>query len=438
MSLFAVLALPICFLFYLFVIYHYLVPRENCRKKLFICFGIVFCLQILIRICLLTDKGWIAEYNVAKLLTILEVFVLIFWAGSCVYGGWAQVGLCLIGIEIIFAFYERFFWQSWGYFAHATAEEIALRSQVLTFDIITLIEFITEAGIAALLLIPSRKLRKYSVGRVTIVKIAVVIYLILGSLPLTTKPGFENGNPLPTLLFLSVDAIIAFFAVMTIQWKMERESQNLLQLRQYAFAAQAEALGMQRQRIRRFRHDVKRHLDAMSYLIQQRPELESDPSFLRYRKELEPYAEAFRQGYYCDSDELNASITQMEKYCSEHRIPIVIKMRRLQLSGWSREEQLQFGTLLYNLLISFDEEQIAGLQISGDSVQGQNILRIEAKYRQAFAQATAGKEEADYKGGVQEIYYRDLEKILSGHKGSCMKQETDQIRSYAFLWGNGV
>ena len=438
MSLFAVLAIPICHIFHLYVLYKYLIPREKYKRSLIFCLAAVFCLHIITRICLLSDIPWIVEYNVAKLLTILTVFMLVFWAGYCIYGGWAQIGLYLIVTEVIFSVFERLYWQIWGYLTHATAEAITLRSQMLTFDFSTGLEFITESAVAAFFLIPARKLKRYPVGQVKAVKIAVIVYLVLGCLSPATRTGFKEGNWLSLYSVLAVDSVMFFFAVMTILQRMERESKNLLQLRQYTFAAQAEALGTQRQKVRRFRHDVKRHLDAMSYLIQQKPELESDPSFLRYRKELEPYADAFRQGYYCDSDELNASITQMEKYCSEHRIPIAIKMRRLQLSGWSREEQLQFGTLLYNLLISFDGEQIAGMQISGDNVQGQNILRLEEKYRPELLLAESGKEVINHKARAQKLYIEDLEKILSRHKGSCLKLETERGREYAFLWENSI
>ena len=157
MTLYSVIVLPICFLFILFVLYHYLIPRENCREKLIICFGITFLLQILIRICLLIETGWIAQYNVGKLLTILTVFLLTFLAGSFVHGGWAQIGLYLIFIEIIFSIYERLYWQIWGYIVHATAEEIALQSQMQVWSPAAALELIVEAGFAALLLIPAKK-----------------------------------------------------------------------------------------------------------------------------------------------------------------------------------------------------------------------------------------------------------------------------------------
>ena len=438
MNLYAILALPICFLFFLFLLYNYLIPRENCRKKLLICFGIAFLLQFPIRYCLLTDTGWIAQYNVAKLLTILSVYMIIFLGGTYVYGGWAQVGLYLIFIEIIFSLYERLFWQTWGYIVHATAEEITLQSQMLTWTPAATIEQITEAGFAALLLIPAKRMKKYSVGQVKLVKLAVIAYLVMGSMPIITRPGFENGTLYPYYFFLSLNIFLVFFAVLTILRKTERESRQLLQLRQYAFAAQTQALGMQKQKIRKFRHDIRKHLDAMSFLQMKKPELKKNPSFLQYRQELEQYRDLFGQGYYCDSDEMNTSMTQIEKYCVKHGIPITINMRRVVFPGWSRAEQLQFGTLLYDLLTSLHADQIAGLQLSGDEIQGQNILRFEVKYRTDPAPAAGGEANRNDKDMAQETYYKDVKKLLSRHGGSCIKQDTEQGRSFAFLWKTSI
>ena len=434
MTLYSLLAVPILSVFYLFVLYHYLIPRENCRKKLILCLAAILLLQVPIRYCLLTDTGWIATYNIAKLLTILSAFIMIFLAGSYVYGGWAQVGLYMIFTEIIFALYERLFWQTWGYLAHATAEEITLQSQMLRWTPAAAIELIVEAGFVALLLIPAKKIRKYSVGHLLIVKITVIAYLVMGSMPNAAKTGFENGNHFPSYLVLSFDIFMGFFAILTIQRKMERESRQLLALRQYAFAAQTEALGLQKQKIRRFRHDIKRHLDAMSFLQEKRPELKEDPSFLQYRRELEQYRDLYRRGYYCDSDEMNTGMTQIDKYCVKNGIPVTINMRRVLFPGWTREEQLQFGTLLYNLLTSLPADRLAGLQISGDEVQGQNILRLEAEYRTGPAPAAGGDNRRNNKDMAQETYYKDIQKLLSRHEGSCLKQDTETGRAFTFLW----
>lgn len=130
----------------------------------------------------------------------VEVHMVIFLGGTYVYGGWAQVGLYLIFTEIIFSLYERLFWQTWGYIVHATAEEIALQSQMLTWTPAATIEQITEAGFAALLLIPAKRMKKYSVGQVKLVKLAVIAYLVMGSMPFITRPGVKM-EPSTRILF---------------------------------------------------------------------------------------------------------------------------------------------------------------------------------------------------------------------------------------------
>ena len=181
-----------------------------------------------------------------------------------------------------------------------------------------------------------------------------------------------------------------------------------------------------------------RHLDAMSYLMQTRPELKEDASFLQYRQELEQYQTVFKQGYYCNSDEFNTGISQLDKYFAAYQIPTAITLRRLQFSGWERDEQLLFGTLLYNLLTSFRADQLAGLQISGDSLNGQNILRIEAEFRSEEMPETDEKADFNNTSVTQDYCYEEMKKILSRHKGSCVEQKTEQGRSLTLLWENEI
>ena len=448
MSPIVIIAMPICFM-HLFVLYQYLTPRENCRNKLILCIAAAFCLQILVRICLISDIHWIQEYNIAKLLTIIMVCILIFLGGRFVYGGWAKIGLYLIVSEIIITIFERTYWQIWGMLTHATPEEIIMRMQMLQPDRVAAIEVLCSAVFVGLFALPARKLRKYPVGRNKFVKAAVILYVILGCTPFAQKGGFEQGNPLPGYFILATVELLFFFAVMMIQREMEQESRNLLQLRHYAFAAQTDALDSQRQRIRRFRHDVKRHLDAMTYLTKARPELENDPSFAKYRRELEQYRDVFRKGYYCDSEEMNASIAQIDQYCAANGISCEIRLRRLRFDGWRRDEVLGFGTLVYNLVTLLKTEDTASMQISaaeengivsessesdrqnislalsGDEMQGQNILRLDIEYG-------TGDMADDNK--VQNYYLSEIEKILRCHNGSCRREKTENSRSYLFVW----
>ena len=89
---------------------------------------------------------------------------------------------------------------------------------------------------------------------------------------------------------------------------------------------------------------------------------------------------------------------------------------------------------MYNLLTCFREDQIAGLQISGDAVQGQNVLRVGVEYRPYDVSEEDGKIGADHKEMVLEYYCDDMRKILSRHKGSCVRQEAERVKSYSFIW----
>ena len=82
----AVFMLPVCYILHLYVLYQFLMPRENARKKLIICLVMVFFLQIMTRIFFMAAPPLANEYNVPKLLTILSVFLMVFVGGSCVYG----------------------------------------------------------------------------------------------------------------------------------------------------------------------------------------------------------------------------------------------------------------------------------------------------------------------------------------------------------------
>ena len=437
MNLFVVLEAPVRFLFYLYLLYHCVTLRENSKKRLLICFAAAFVLQILTRLALLTDTPWIQEYNIAKILTIIMIFMIIFLGGTCVHGGWTQIGLFVIISDTLLAVYERLYWQVWGMITHAGAEEIILRSQMLTFDLAAALEILMQVGMISLLVIPAQKIRKYPFGQYKIVKIVVIVYLVLGSLPTSAKTGFENEYLLPTLLFAIIDAGMLFFAAMTILRKMEHDSTHLLRLRQYAFAAQTEALDAQRQSVRRFRHDVKRHLDAMTYLTKARPELEENPSFLQYRQELERYRDIFRQNTYCDSDELNAGISQIEQYCASRGIRSEIRLRRLTFAGWKKGELLEFGTLLYNLVTAIDKTGIASLHMSGDEVQGQNVLRLEAEYCQDGNGAVSRNKGAGNEMTVRDYYFQEIEKILARRKGSGMKQPAENGWTCALAWTKG-
>ena len=141
-----------------------------------------------------------------------------------------------------------------------------------------------------------------------------------------------------------------------------------------------EILMMQKEKVRRLRHDVKKHISNLEYVMEKEPDLRSDPSFRRYQEMLNTNLEWLKGGFYCDSTVMNLCFEQMKRYCDDKGITLDIALKRLNFSGWSQEDQLMFGTLLLNLLEVFgDSRPVAAVHFSGDNLLGQNILRISMK-----------------------------------------------------------
>ena len=435
MSVFAILSLPIYSVLMYYVLYRYVVPREGRKRQLILCLIVSVCLQILIRFCLLTDIWWIAEYNVGKLVTIFMVILLLFWGGSLIQGGWVRIGLYLIVTEIIFSLSSRVYWQIWGIITHASAQELLMHARVVSFDRATGIQLLIDSGISILLLIPASKLRKTPIKPLRPAQVAVIAYLGYGCMPTTHRTGFDGGNMIPMLIGLFGFVVFMFCLFWSIRNTIERDRQHMLTLKQEALSEQAKIIYTQKNRVRRFRHDIKRHLDAMAYLLEDTPELKEDSSFLQYQDEMKTYENVFRRAYYCDSDELNVSLAQIEQYCLERGIPVKIHLKRLRFPGWSREDQLVLGMLLNQIFLILVDDTATSLKITGDCLQGQNIMRIGIAFQD---RENAGKEiPEDADRSVRKSVEEDICQVLLRYDGSCTTQQTDHDVVCLLQWNDG-
>lgn len=435
MSLFALLGLPIYSVLMYYVLYRYVEPREGRKKQLILCLIVSICLQILIRFCLLSDIWWIAEYNVGKLMTIFMVILLLFWGGSLIRGGWVRIGIYLIVTEIIFSLSSRIFWQIWGIITHASAQDILMHARVVSFDRATGIQLLIDSGIAILLLIPASYFRKLPIKPLRPAQVAVIAYLAYGCMPTTNRTGFDGGNMIPMLVGILCFIVFMFCLFWSIRNTIERDKQHMLKLKQQALSEQAKIIYMQKIRVRRFRHDIKKHLDAMAYLMQDNPELKDDPSFLQYQNEMKTYENMFRRAYYCDSDELNMSLEQIEQYCMEHDIPDKIYLKRMRFPGWSRDDQLVFGMLLNQIFLLAVDDTATNLKITGDCLQGQNIMRIgiEFKDREDTGKTIAEGNDRNIRKSVVD----DICQVLSRYGGFCTTQQSDHDFVCLLQWNDG-
>lgn len=426
LSLFAVFGLPIYSILMYCVLYRYVEPRDGCKSKLILCLVVSICLQILIRVCLLSDNPWIVELNVGKLLTIFMVILLMFWGGSLIQGGWVRIGLYLILTEIIFSISSRVYWQVWGIITHASTQDIVMHARVVALDRATGIQLLVDSGIALLLLIPASKLRKLPIRPLRPAQIIVIAYLAYGCMPTTSRTGFDGGNIIPMFVGLLGFAVFVFLVFISIMNTAERNEHQMLELKQRALSELAQSIYYQKRTVRRFRHDVRKHLDTLEYLLQNSPNLSEDKAFLLYQQEFKAYENVFRQAYYCGSDEVNTGLAQIDQYCRMHDIPVTIQLKRLRFPGWKQEDQLVFGMLLYQGILTFAENGVTKLRISGDCLQGQNMMRVEIGCEPTCISVVPGVATLE-----------DVRRMLLRYGGSALTEQTDDGYVCLLQWNDG-
>ena len=194
---------------------------------------------------------------------------------------------------------------------------------------------------------------------------------------------------------------------------------------------------MQKQKLSRFRHDVRKHMDAVSYLMQKNPGLQKDPSFLQYHEELKQYENAFLNSLYCDSVVFNTSLAQICQYCAEHKILSKISLKRLGFNGWAKDDEMLFGILLNHILVLYEMRQIISLELAGDRMQGQNILRMMVKWQVDDKQLIDDSRKMEQERTALKNCLEDIRQVLARYQGTCSVETSKIGAEYLFNWGRG-
>ena len=359
-------------------LYLFTVRRERCQMKYNVCIVVVFVIEYAIYYFMFTEDAGISGVPISKILTLLMVSLLIFWGGLYVHGGWSRIGIFLFAVDLILGVEERIYWAAWEYFTHQSVEQ-----SIIYYEGNTVVEwnsfpmYLLDTLLLVPFLIGGYKLRNRPLRPEWLVKSFAIIYLALGGSPLITRLGFEGGSRFSTFLTVLVWAILLFLVIMTMYLTAVRDNRRILLLRKQVVTEQSRLLMIQKEKVRRLRHDVKKHLSNLEYVLENEPDLCSDPSFQRYQEILNTNVEWMKGVFYCDSSAMNLCFEQMKRYCDDKGIALDIVLKRLNFSGWTQEDQLMFGTLLLNLLEMFgDNRSLAATHFSGDNLMGQNILRI--------------------------------------------------------------
>ena len=419
------------FLINLVGLYLFTVRRERCQIKFHFCIVITILFQYLIYYFEFTNDADVPGMPISKILTLLMISFLIFGGGLFVYGGWSRIGIYIFSIDLILGVADRLYWAAWEMFTHRLAEQEVIYyagNKVLEWNsfLMSLVDYVLLIP----LLIGAYKLRNRPLRPAWLVKAVVIIYLILGGSPLVARTGMEDPIGATGLITIFVWVVLFFLLIMTITITAARENRRILFLRKQVITEQGRILMGQKEKLRRLRHDVKKHLSNLDYILEREPEMSEDPSFLKYRKLLNANEEWMKNEIYCDSSVMNLCLGEIKRYCDSRGIAMEIILKRLDFSKWSDEDQLMFGTLLLDLL-----EMISGIlpvsvvRYSGDQLMGQNVLRISMETDEGESRDA---EQKDRK--LLRRLEKDIRLVLSKYEGRLEREDDGGNPGYVLSW----
>ena len=429
------------FLVNLVGLYLFTVRRERCQMKFHICILMTIPLQYLIYYFEFANDGAIPGMPISKILTLFMISFVIFGGGLFVYGGWSRIGFYIFASDLLIGIADRLYWSAWEMITHRPAEQEVIYyagNKVLEWNsfLMSLVDYVLLIP----LLIGAYKLRHRPLRPAWLVKAVVIIYLILGASPLVARTGMEDANGATGLITIFVWVVLFFLLIMTITITAARENRRILFLRKQVITEQGRILMGQKEKLRRLRHDVKKHLSNLDYILEREPEMSEDPSFLKYRELLNANEEWMKNEIYCDSSVMNLCLGEIKRYCDSRGIAMEIILKRLDFSKWSDEDQLMFGTLLLDLLEMISESRpVTAVRYSGDQLMGQNVLRItmETDSGRCPGQDTLSEKQQDGKSKDRKLLSsmeKDIRLVLSKYEGRLEREDDGSNPGYVLSW----
>ena len=428
------------------------VRREHCQKKFTFCIIVTIVFEYLIYYSIFTGDAEIQGIPTSKILIILMINILIFWGGLYVYGGWSRIGIYLLTTDMFLGIGQRIYWSAWEKLTHQSADaSVIYFKDDLAFDLSDLLKFLPDFLLLTPFLIGGYKLRGRTLRPEWLFKTIVIIYLVLGASPLSARPGLDGGLGKKPFIIIFVWLVLFFLVVMTIHITAIRENRRILYLRKQVVAEQSRLLMIQKEKVRRLRHDVKKHLSNLEYILEKEPGLRSDPSVLHYQQKLQLNEEWMKGVFYCDSTAVNLCFEQIKRYCDDKGIVLDIALKRVDFSGWTQEDQFTFGTLLFNLLQLYgDSQSITAIRYTGDCMLGQNILRISmtpgtdnSQNQNKIEDRTEYREKGRTKGGTKEMRLisnmeKDIRLLISKFGGRLEHIDDGAEVSYVLNWKDEI
>ena len=117
--------------------------------------------------------------------------------------------------------------------------------------------------------------------------------------------------------------------------------------------------------MRRFRHDVKKHMDALSYLAEEREIAIPAVQLEKYQQDLRTIYSELTYGNYCSKYDVNLVLMQLENVCCERNIQFSVTLKNLDLDSLPVHIRVQ----LFEALSGWAEKEMAIEAEETDSVR---------------------------------------------------------------------
>ena len=207
-----------------------------------------------------------------------------------------------------------------------------------------------------------------------------------------------------TGLFFS--AILGLLLLYFRKKRLTEENYNLA-VQQQLLAAHYNAVREQVERERRFRHDIKNHLETMEYLLSV-PDSQPDIS-RQYEQEIKRLGRDFRIREWTDNAVVNVALHNKFRQCEREGIEVQADIHAESLQGF---DELAILTILYNL---FDNAVEANRHLKAGKKKylhlsivrnGQNLLlRFENPKEKTYGprngQKTSKEDQVNHGLGIQ-------------------------------------
>lgn len=434
-------------------IYLFTVRREGCEKKFVLTTLVTVALEYVIYYFMLSENAGGQRESIIKILTIFMISLQIFWGGLYVYGGWSRIGIYIFTTDMILGITERLYWTTWEYFSHRPANrELIYFKEGSVYDPSIILYYAADLLIIIPCLIGGFILRNRPLRPAWLFKGAVIAYLILGSTPMMSRPGYEGAFGHMAILVEAFWVMLFLLLLLTMYIAVTRENQRILYIRKMVVTEQSQLLMLQKEKVRRLQHDLRKHLSNLEYILDKEPGLRTDSALQRYQEKLRANVEWIKGDFYSGSSVLNLCFEQIKRYCDDRGIVLDVLLKRLNYAGWTEEDQLMFGTLQFNLLqLLGDTRPVVAVHYAGDCLMGQNILRITMDGGNGVEAGIAAgvgdqNEPADQKKTKRDQkknrklianLEKDIRLILSKYDGRMEREEHDGFPAYVINWRDG-